>query len=174
MISLGYTLHCLSIFRTQGSREQLFLGIPYPGSEPAEPRLTWWEAEEHWTFLPEFLLWGAGYSFDSMTRNCENKTSAPWYCSAFGKWVFENKSHSWNTWGVSNPSRGHQSCEGCASALDFVPEREICLNCALWNCWRNLCTPLLSYTPELSCLSIYKNLRAWESFLQCWASAWLP
>lgn len=175
MTFLGYTFHCLNIFRTQGSREQLFLGIPCPAPESAEPSLMQWEAEEHWTFLPEFLLWGIVCSFDSMTRYCEKKISAPGYCSVFGKCVFQNKSRAWNTWCVPNPRRGHEMLsEGRASAFGVCPRTsnlsEFCCLKLLPGSWRNdtlahLCSPQTSPT-HLSCpaWASCKNLSAWESF----------
>lgn len=185
MTFLGYTFQCLNIFRTQGSREQLFLGTPYPPPESAEPRLTWWEAEEPWTFVPEFLLWGAGYSFDSLTRYCENKTPAPWCCWAFGKCVFENKSHAWNTWCVPNPRRGHKMLlEGRASAFGFCPRMshlsEFCCLKLLPGSWRNdtlahLCSPqTLPHTWAVLPEHLAKTWVPGSVLLPCWTSGWLP
>lgn len=165
MTFLGYISHCLNIFRTRGSREQLFLGIPYPAPKSAEPRLPWREAEEHWTFLPEFLQWGIGYSFDSMTGHCENKTSAPWCCSIFGKCVFEDKSHAWNTWCVPNPRKGHKMLlEGRASAFGFCPRTsklsEFCWLKLLPGSWRN---DTLAHFCSLQTSPTHLSCPAWAS-----------
>lgn len=167
----GYTFHCLNTFRTQGSREQLFLGIPCPALSLQSPAWPGGRQRNTGHFSLSFCCEELYIHLIPWLDTVRTKP-LPLGTAVYLASVSFRMNHMPETRGVSQTRGEVTKCcqKDVPVPLASVPERAICLNSAVWNC----CQVPEEMTP-LHTFALLRPLpHTWAALPEHPAKTWVP